>query len=233
MAARLIHTALLVCCVLAALSALFLSAVLVYATEPTTFTWRVIADEAASDGMVLSEVADPMSLGEPACEPIILARAPIAVQSIADFATEAVIAVNTYDYLNWDQALPKALNTFFTPVSARTYFGQFSRSGLLRTVTDSYYTVSALSSRPAMVVASAQTEGVRSWTVQVPITVRYQTGVTNADGGNTVQEQQEVFVVTVLEQRPSSVNFRGVAINDISNEGISNVDDLDRLGGAR
>ena len=83
-----------------------------------------------------------------------------------------------------------------------------------------------------MVVASSQIDDARSWTVQVPVTVRYQTGVTNADGGATVQQQSEVFIVTVLEQRPSLDNYRGVAINDIAATGVENVDDLDRLGGA-
>lgn len=221
---RLAHAALRTCCIISALSVLVLTLVLVYATEPTHFTWRAISGHEA-----VGSAAEVLLDGEDACDPIILARAPIGLPSIADFATEAVLAINSYDYLGWDRDLPAALNTYFTPSAARSYFAQFSRSGLLRTVTSSYYTVSALSVRPAMVVASSQVEGVRSWTVQVPITVRYQTGVTNADGGATVQAQHEVFVVTVLEQRPDQQNFRGVAINDISTLRVPTLDELDRL----
>ena len=223
MALRLLHTTLLLCCVVAGLTSMFLAAVLVYATEPTAFTWRSVPPD------LPFEEAEAEGAASDACTPLILDRAPVAFKSVGDFATEAVLSVNSYDYLTWDQALPDALNTYFTPEAARTYYGQFGRSRLLRTVTDSYYTVSALSSRPAMVVASGQVEGVRSWTIQVPVTLRYQTGVTNREGGTTAHAQNEVFTVTVLEQRPNRQNFRGVAVNDITNETVRVLDDLDRL----
>lgn len=223
MALRLLHATLLLTCTAAGLTVMFLTAVLVYVTEPTAFAWRLVPS------VLEPEAAEAQGLAEPACDPIILDHAPVALASIADFAAEAVLSINSYDYLTWDQALPQALNTYFTPSAGRTYLAQFGRSRLLRTVTRSYYTVSALTIRPAMVVASGQVDGVRSWTVQVPVTIRYQTGVTNLDGGATAHAQNEVFTVTVLEQRPNRVNYRGVAINDISNDTIRVVDDLDRL----
>lgn len=218
---RVIHFMLLSATLVASAAAVFLTLVLVYAAEPNTFDWF----ELAGDG--------PIAGGEEvsgfACEPIILNQAPIGIASVADYATEAVIAINSYDFLNWDEAIPAALNRYFTAGAANQYYRQFQRSGLLRTIRNSYYTVSALNIRPAMVVATNNVGDLRTWTVQVPVTLRYQQGVTTRDGGLTVHSQNEVFVVTVFEQRPNNLNFRGVAINDISNQTVRVVDNLDRL----
>lgn len=223
-ALRLLHTALLVTCGVAAAACCFLAYVLVYAVEPSEFEWRLVDGERPITEMASADVSS-----QHACDPVILDQAPIAIGSIADFATEAVIQANTYDYLNYDYAIPKATSTYFTPLAGRYYYALFERSRLLTTVQNSYYTVSAINIRPAMVIATNMVDGQRSWTVQVPVTLRYQTGVTNADGGTTAHSQNEVFTVTVLEQRPNRRNFRGVAINDISTETVRFVDDLDRL----
>lgn len=224
---RLAHSFLLFSCGLASVAVLFLTLSLVYSVEPASFVWRVIP---AGSDIERGHDLDVEGEAGAACEPVILPRAAIGIGSVADFATEAVIAINSYDYLNWDSAIPEALNKYFTPRAARSYFSQFERSRLLRTVQNSYYTVSALNIRPAMVIATTDTDsGGRSWTVQVPITLRYQTGVTNASGGETAHKQTEVFTVNVLEQRPNRRNFRGVAINDITNNAVRVADDLDRL----
>lgn len=220
-ALRVIHFLLLSATLVAAAAAMFLTLVLVYAAEPNTFDWHELAADAP--------ITDTQAASTLACEPIMLEQAPIGIASVADYATEAVIAINSYDYLNWDEAIPAALNRYFTPGAANQYYGQFQRSRLLQTIRNSYYTVSALTIRPAMVVATNNLDGLRTWTVQVPVTLRYQQGVTTRDGGLTVHDQNEVFIVTVYEQRPNTLNFRGVAINDISNETVRVVDDLDRL----
>lgn len=221
---RVIHMTLLLTCAMTAAACCFLTYVLVYAVEPTEFSWRLVGGERSISDVERGELDSAY-----ACDPVILAQAPIALQSIADFATEAVIQVNTYDYLHWDQTIPDALNTYFTPLAGRYYYTLFERSRLLTTVETSFYTVSAINIRPAMVIATNNLDGQRSWTVQVPVTLRYQTGVTDSDGGSTAHSQNEVFTVTVLEQRPNRRNFRGVAINDISTQTVRVVDDLDRL----
>lgn len=221
---RLIHSILIASCMITATVIAFFTFVLVYTVEPSTFSWREVAIEHLANASGTEGL-----LGDEACEPIILAEAPIGLGSIADFATEAVIHINTYDYLNWDQAVPEALNTYFTPSAGRVYNRLFERSRLLRTVQNSYYTVSAINTRPAMVTHTATVDGRRTWTVQVPVTIRYQTGVTDADGGETAHAENEVFTLTILEQSPNRANFRGVAINDITHDAVRQIDDLDRL----
>lgn len=218
---RVIHFVLLSATLVASAAAVFMTLVLVYAAEPNTFDWY----ELASDGPITGDE----EVSGVACEPIILDQAPIGIASVADYATEAVISINSYDFLNWDEEIPAALNRYFTPGAANQYYSQFQRSRLLRTIRNNYYTVSALNIRPAMVVATNNVGGVRTWTIQVPVTLRYQQGVTTRDGGKTVHDQNEVFIVTVFEQPPNTLNFRGVAINNISNHTVRVVDSLDRL----
>jgi len=217
MTLRAVYFFLMACCGIVAATTLFLSAVLVYAVEPEEFTWRV------------SPTTGETARAQDACAPIVLDQPAVALRSISQFATKAVLSVNTYDYLDWDQAIPEALNTYFTAAAARAYLADFRRSRLLGTVTDSYYTVTAITIRPAMVIETGFANGVRSWTVQIPVMIRYQTGVTNAGGGTTAHTQNEVFTVVVIEQRPTQLNYRGVAINSITNRTVRVADELDRL----
>lgn len=222
---RYLYYLLLASCGASGLAILLFGLTLGYATAPVAFIWaapesgqvRSVADAAAADDLVV------------ACEPITLDRPPINYRTIAEFATEAVIAVNTLDYLEWDQQLPTALNRYFEPRAARLYLAQFERSSLLGSIRSNYYTVSALPLRPALVVSEVTIPGVREWTVQVPLRIYYQTGVATLTGGQTDAEQDQVFTVTIVELPPRADNYRGVGVRSIANTRIRQTDELDRL----
>lgn len=113
MTLRAVYFFLMACCGIVAATTLFLSAVLVYAVEPEEFTWRV------------SPTTGETARAQDACAPIVLDQPAVALRSISQFATEAVLSVNTYDYLDWDQAIPEALNTYFTAAAARAILPTF------------------------------------------------------------------------------------------------------------
>lgn len=224
---RMIYYLLLASCGVAGAANVVMTISLAYATEPVEFTWATdTAPDSTASGFL--EVADPSTL-RAACEPIILDAPPISYRTVADFATEAVLAVNTFDYLDWDNQLPEALNRYFAPNASRLYLGQFERSALLRTIQSNYYTVSALSLRPGIVVSESDIPGRRQWTVQVPIRIYYQTGAVAVAGATTDETQDQVFTVTVIELPPTPRNYRGVGVESIANTRVREVDDLDRL----
>ncbi len=210
---RSLHIILMAAVAITTVVLLFLTFVLVFVTEPDRFVW-------AHDGT-----------GEEVCRPVVLETPAIGLVTVAEFARDAVIEINSYDFLNWDAEIPAALNAYFTPAAARNYLRGFERSRLLANVRESYFTVSAISTRPPMVVATYAVSGRRAWDVQIPVQIFYQTGAVTLAGGETQRTQHEVFTVTVVEQAPSRENFRGVAVDGITTTRVRVVDDLDRISG--
>lgn len=210
---RSVHVVLMATVCIAAIVLLFLTFVLVFVTEPDRFVW----------------VKD--SSDDVACSPVILDEPAIGLVTVAEFARDAVIEINSYDYLNWDTVIPAALNAYFAPAAARNYMRGFERSRLLANVRDSYFTVAAIATRPPMVVSTYTISGRRAWDVQIPVQIFYQTGAVTLAGGETQRTQNEVFTVTVVEQAPSRESFRGVAVDGITTTRVRVVDDLDRING--
>lgn len=220
---RMLYYILILSCGLSSAAILIMVIALGYSTEPVIYRWAASASTgfaAATDGS--EELTE-------ACEPITLDKPTINYHTIAEFATEAVIAVNTFDYLDWDSQLPDALTRYFTPQAGRIYLYEFQRSDLLTSIRGNYYTVSALSLRPALVVSETDLPGYREWTVQVPVRLYYQTGVATVDGGRTDATRDQVFTVTIVERPPTDNNFRGVGVRNIANTRIRKTDELDRL----
>lgn len=222
---RAIYFLLLASCGAAGLAILMMALALVYTTEPVAHTWATDGDGETVGGFAVAGEGELRA----ACTPISLEQPNISYRTVADFATEAVIAVNTFDYLDWDSQLPEALNRYFTPRAGRIYLAQFEDSSLLRSIQSNYYTVTALSLRPGVVVSEVDIPGQREWTVQVPIRIYYQTGVATLAGGQTDATQDQVFTVTVTEVPPTDQNFRGVGVRSIANTRLRQTDELDRL----
>lgn len=222
---RALYFLLLASCGAAGLAILAMVLTLAFSTEPVVYTWATDRDEITVGGFAAAGEGDL----RPVCAPISLDQPTISYRSVAEFATEAVLAVNTFDYLDWDRQIPEALGRYFTPRAGRIYIYQFERSTLLDSIRDNYYTVSALSLRPALVVSEVNIPGEREWTVQVPIRLYYQTGVATLSGGRTDATQDQVFTVTITERPPTDQNYRGVGVRSIANTRIRQTDELDRL----
>lgn len=206
--------------------ALGLAAVLVYGMEPIEFRWAVETDasKVARDGD-----PDAVPVFSPSCTPGVLDRPQVSFRSIGQFATEAVLALNNYDYLDWDEVLPEVLDRYFDPRARQVYLSAFSRSQLLRRIEANYFTVSALTVRPAIVVSLDETRGDgREWTVQVPVQLYYQTGARTVSGAKTSGRDTAVFTLRVVEQAPNPKNYRGIAVLDISSDATRSVA-LERL----
>lgn len=222
---RALYFLLLACCGSAGLAILMTVMTLVYSTEPVIYTWATDREEYSAQGF---SVAGDGEL-RPVCAPILLEQPTISYRTVADFATEAVIAVNSFDYLDWDKQLPEALQRYFTPRAGRIYLSQFEKSNLKRSIRANFYTVSALSLRPALVVREVDIPSERVWIVQVPVRLYYQTGVVSTEGGRTDAFRDQVFTVTVTERPPTEKNYRGVGVRSLANTRIRKTDELDRL----
>lgn len=198
------------------LLAVFGAVALFFFTRPASYTW---ASESPGGGIAA------------VCQPTELDRPIYSLKGIAAFATEAVLEINEIDYLNWDTKLNAATDAYFTPDAASLYIDQFSRSALLAQIRSSYYSVSAQTLR-GPIVSQTRDNGInRTWEVQLPVRVYYQTGARTAAGTTTDKSKTQLltYIVQVAEQTPSAEHRRGVAIYAISTEPLTSLESLDQL----
>lgn len=196
--------------------ATFLVVTFFFFTPTATYTWVSANDRGGI---------------ETACTPHSLSRPIYSMRGVANFAKEAVLELNNYDYLTWDTQLRRVTDTYFTEDAAALYNWQFSNSNLLAQVRRDYYAVSAQAVRNPIVSMARDNGRYRTWEVQVPVMIYYQTGVRTLEGPVTdrARTQMRVFVVQVAEQPPTRRRQRGIAIYSISDAPINNIESLETL----
>lgn len=168
---------------------------------------------------------------EAACVPSDLARPIYSMRGVANFAKEAVLELNDYDYLTWDTKLNRVTEQYLTESAAGAYLSQFENSNLLAQVRENYYSVAAQALREPIVSQTRDNGTYRSWEVQVPVRVYYQTGARTVDGPVTDQKRTQmlIYLVQVAEQPPNRSHQRGVAIYAISTQQLTSLENLNQL----
>lgn len=208
-------------------SAAIMGWALAYGTEPVAYTWVKA---------LLNAGGEPVANDyEPACEPRVLAQPLYSRQALAKFAAEAVIDLNTFDYLNWDQVLEPASERYMTPQAARLFMTSFRRGRLLAGIQREYLSVNAQLTAPAIITAESDVAGRKSWQVQVPVEIYYGTGARTIEGVRMRRDLTQNFVyrLRLVEQAPTPSNFRGIAISEIAATPISSKSILEQLRAER
>ena len=218
-----LRTALLIGNAIAIPASLFLGWALVFGVQPVDFEW--VTQAKAKNGEIIE------GSFVPSCKPRILTSGLYSQNALTKFAAEAVVDLNTFDYLNWDRALPEAADRYMTRPAARVFMDSFVQGRLLAGVKREYLSVSTqLISSPILTASSSGSAG-QKWTVQVPVDIYYGTGAQTVDGVSIKENMTQTFVFTVhlVEQAPSQKNFRGIAVVKIDTTRIPRKSVLETL----
>jgi|JRYH01.1.fsa_nt_gb hypothetical protein len=194
---------------------------LAYGVEPVDFRWIRSAQSIDGGTTEFAQV----------CEPHVLSKPLYSRQALATFAAEAVVDLNNFDYLNWDQVLAPATERYMTPQAARLYMNAFRQGRLRAGIQREYLSVSAQLSSPAIITSESRFGTTRSWQVQVPVEIFYGSGARTVQGVKTRREMTQNFVYSLrlVEQSPSRKNYRGVAISEITATPIASKTVLERM----
>lgn len=92
--------------------------------------------------------------------------------SVLVWANTAVIAANSYDFINYRKQLQDA-STFFTPKGWKSYIAAFKKSNNLSIVIKNKLVVSAVATGAPVLLTSGLISGVFTWKVQMPILITY------------------------------------------------------------
>lgn len=128
--------------------------------------------------------------------------------TLAQFAMEAAVALNSYDFINYRRSLTDATEKYLTPSGRDQYFRALDEAGLIDTVKKGFYIVSAFVSDPPQLREKGTKGKVPFWIVEVPITVWYSAGQQRI-------AEHRVLTMTIIATDPSPYNPNGIAINNI------------------
>ena len=151
------------------------------------------------------------------CRATVLREPHISQARIVDFASDAAVTINSYDYYNQGTVIGSALRQYFTVSGRDSYISEVSRSG------------SPLAFRKNFVEQTAYKNGVPNikeegfigrrhfWRVEVPLLQYRKSNVSAAPSGL-------LLTMLIVSVRPSAENPNGIGIDSIVATALLNYD---------
>lgn len=129
--------------------------------------------------------------------------------SAGQFAVDAVLAIYTFDHLNFQKLVSASSSKYLTPEFRQQFLNIFSNSTMLDSVRAQYSSVAAtVDDRVQITRFGINQKGVYSWDVQVPLLL------TVKSGPNGVP-QRLLATVTVVRQTPTLNTPQGLGIDNV------------------
>jgi hypothetical protein len=127
-------------------------------------------------------------------------------ERITQWATEAIVAANNWNFADYREALQAACNRYFTPAGCQEYRDALIRIGNLESVKTKRLTVRAVVVKPPLIlnkVLQGQTQRF-TWQMQMEVLIRYLS--------SSEQTTQNLRVTVVVVRRPLTETEQGVGI---------------------
>lgn len=134
---------------------------------------------------------------------------PVADTALLVWANEAIISTYTYNFADYQQQLQQ-ISPYFTADGWQVFIDTFTKSNVLDSVKSNEYAVSAVATRPPIILTQGPVSNQYVWQVEMPILVLYQ----NAD---QEQEQHLIIQITITENK---TGIRGLGIVQLNAEEI-------------
>ncbi len=148
------------------------------------------------------------------CEVSSLDKPSVNTSMVEAFAQEALLEVFRFDYVNFDEQVAKTLNHYFSDKGKQAYYMSLDSSGIALKVKQNKLIARAVLKRSPQVERESIRAGRYIWQVAVPLTQELFVG--NTKIGNTdINTQYFLAKVTVIQEQPSVLNPKGLAIDAI------------------
>lgn len=142
------------------------------------------------------------------CKAVKLDHASVHHATLTQFAMEAAIGLNSFDFLNYRRSLTLTTEQYLTPHGRDQYFKALDDTGIIDVIKKNYFTVSSFVSDPPQIRNKGTKDQVPFWIIEVPITIWY------AAGQQRISENR-TLTMTVITVDPSPQNSKGIAIDSI------------------
>ncbi|GAA5544307.1 MULTISPECIES: DotI/IcmL family type IV secretion protein [Hyphomicrobiales] len=151
------------------------------------------------------------------CAATVLSTPHISQARIVDFASDAAVTINSYDYYNQGTVIGSALRQYFTVTGRDSYIEEVSRSGSPLAFRRNYVEQTAYKNGVPNIKEEGFIKGRRFWRVEVPL-LQYRRS--NVD----VTEAGLLLTMLVVSVRPSVENPNGIGIDSITATTLLNYD---------
>lgn len=127
---------------------------------------------------------------------------------LGEFAKEAVLDSNTYDYVNFRESINRAASRYYTEEGRKAYLASLDESGNLERVRKNRMTLRAMATNVPQIEEEGMRGAMRYWIVEVPILIEFYSG------GDSQPKARQAFRadITLLQQPLSALNIKGVAV---------------------
>ncbi len=164
-----------------------------------TIPFASIADTTQS-----TDQSTPSSATAPVSQETALSQPNQSDSEVLTWANSTAVATFTYNFENYRENIQN-LSGFFTDIGWKEFMAALDKSKNLDAVKDKKLIVSAVATKPPVILQKGILGNAYSWRVQLPMLIMYQ--------GAKEYSKQNV-IITMLITRTSSVNApTGVAIN--------------------
>jgi intracellular multiplication protein IcmL len=128
---------------------------------------------------------------------------PVNDTQLLVWANEATIKLYDFDYAKYREQLQQA-SRYFLPEAWEVYTEALAESGLLETVKQKKYIVSAVATKPPVITKQTHTQGRHLWEVEMPILVLFQ-----SDKG---KQEQHLLIKLTIAATGDTLGTRGLSI---------------------
>jgi len=130
-------------------------------------------------------------------------EANLSDAAILVWANEVAVSLLSYNFVNYRSEFQKS-SGFFTPNGFDTFLAAIDKSNSLALVETKKFIVSAVATKPPIIVHKGIINNLYSWKVEIPMLITYQ---------NQSEFQQANNIVTLLITRAPAINApRGIAV---------------------
>lgn len=132
--------------------------------------------------------------------------------TLTEYAKDAVVNVNSYDYVNYRSRLEAATAKYFTGEGRRQYMASLDSSGNLDKVIKGRLILRSMAiNTPQLEEQGRKPTGQRFWIVHVPTSIEFYSG-----GEQQPRSRQDfIAIVTVIQTPASATNLKGIAVESI------------------
>jgi intracellular multiplication protein IcmL len=136
-----------------------------------------------------------------------LAEAYMTPAQVLVWANEAVVSTYTTNFVNYPQTLQTASH-YFTPAAWKAYYETLKNSGQLETIIKKKLVVSTVATSAPIILNEGVKEGKYTWTVQMPVLIKYQ-------NAHTAKTEHRVVNLSIV-RTPQYIGTRGLGIQSFS-----------------
>jgi intracellular multiplication protein IcmL len=130
--------------------------------------------------------------------------------TVAEFAKDSIINSYSYDYINYRKIIDDVTGSRYTHRGRRAFLKSLDESSNLERVIKGRLIMKSFATNAPQVETEGDEGSQHFWKVQVPMAIEFYVG----GSASPASTQDYLATITVMQEQPSAVNQKGLAVDD-------------------